>query len=75
MLNAKLHAREAVIVAQAGRLHGITVSTNMAGRGVDILLGGNPEGLARDAVAAEGLDPGDQASASRYEALATPGLL
>jgi len=67
VLNAKLHAREAVIVAQAGRLHAITVSTNMAGRGVDILLGGNPEGLARDAVAAEGLDPDDPASAARYE--------
>ena len=46
MLNAKQHAREAAIVAQAGRLHAITVATNMAGRGVDILLGGNPEGLA-----------------------------
>ena len=68
VLNAKLHAREATIVAQAGRLHAITVSTNMAGRGVDILLGGNPEGLARDAVAAEGLDPEDPENASRYEA-------
>jgi len=57
VLNAKQHAREAQIVTQAGRLHGVTVATNMAGRGVDILLGGNPEGLARDAVQAEGLDP------------------
>ena len=47
VLNAKQHTREAHIVAQAGRLHAITVATNMAGRGVDILLGGNPEGLAR----------------------------
>ena len=46
VLNAKQHAREAEIVAQAGRLDGVTVATNMAGRGVDILLGGNPEGLA-----------------------------
>ena len=46
VLNAKQHTREAQIVAQAGRLHAVTVSTNMAGRGVDILLGGNPEGLA-----------------------------
>ncbi len=46
VLNAKQHVREAEIVAQAGRLHAITVATNMAGRGVDILLGGNPEGLA-----------------------------
>ena len=59
VLNAKYHAREATIVAQAGRLHAITVSTNMAGRGVDILLGGNPEGLAREAIYAEGLDPDD----------------
>ena len=46
VLNAKQHTREAEIVAQAGRLHAVTVATNMAGRGVDILLGGNPEGLA-----------------------------
>jgi len=58
VLNAKHHAQEAVIVAQAGRLHTITVATNMAGRGVDIVLGGNPEGLARDEVRAQGLDIG-----------------
>ena len=46
VLNAKQHTREAHIVAQAGRLGAVTVATNMAGRGVDILLGGNPEGLA-----------------------------
>ena len=46
VLNAKLHFREAEIVAQAGRLGAVTVATNMAGRGVDILLGGNPEQLA-----------------------------
>ncbi len=46
VLNAKQHTREAHIVAQAGRLGAITVATNMAGRGVDIILGGNPEGLA-----------------------------
>src|SRR5439155_4065775 len=46
VLNAKQHTREAHIVAQAGRLNAITVATNMAGRGVDIILGGNPEGLA-----------------------------
>ncbi len=54
VLNAKQHTREAHIVAQAGRLHAITVATNMAGRGVDILLGGNPEGLARAEVMKEG---------------------
>jgi preprotein translocase subunit SecA len=54
VLNAKQHFREAEIVAQAGRLHAVTVATNMAGRGVDILLGGNPEGLARHEVLKEG---------------------
>jgi preprotein translocase subunit SecA len=47
VLNAKNHAREADIVAQAGRLGAVTVATNMAGRGVDIMLGGNPEEMAR----------------------------
>src|SRR5690606_14991068 len=46
VLNAKNHQREALIVAQAGRSGAITISTSMAGRGTDILLGGNPEGLA-----------------------------
>jgi preprotein translocase subunit SecA len=48
ILNAKQHEREAQIVAQAGRVGSITVSTNMAGRGTDILLGGNPEAMARE---------------------------
>ena len=47
VLNAKHHEREAEIIAQAGRPYAVTIATNMAGRGVDILLGGNPEGLAR----------------------------
>ena len=47
VLNAKFHEREAAIVAQAGRLGSVTIATNMAGRGTDIILGGNPEGLAR----------------------------
>jgi preprotein translocase subunit SecA len=46
VLNAKNHEREAEIVAQAGRFQAVTISTNMAGRGTDIVLGGNPEGLA-----------------------------
>ena len=54
VLNAKQHTREAAIVAQAGRIGSVTVATNMAGRGVDILLGGNPEGLARQQVLKEG---------------------
>ena len=54
VLNAKQHTREAEIVTQAGRLGAVTVATNMAGRGVDIMLGGNPEGLAREATLREG---------------------
>jgi preprotein translocase subunit SecA len=56
VLNAKLHFREAEIVAQAGRLGAVTVATNMAGRGVDILLGGNPGQMAERDAKAEGLD-------------------
>jgi preprotein translocase subunit SecA len=69
VLNAKQHTREAQIVAQAGRLHSITVATNMAGRGVDIILGGNPEGLARRDVLAEGLDLDSDEGQARYQAL------
>jgi preprotein translocase subunit SecA len=56
VLNAKNHEREAEIVAQAGRLQAVTVATNMAGRGVDILLGGNAEGMARGEMKAAGWD-------------------
>ena len=56
VLNAKNHEKEAVIVAQAGRRGSVTVATNMAGRGVDILLGGNPEYLARNEMAAREWD-------------------
>ncbi len=73
VLNAKQHTREAAIVAQAGRLHGITVATNMAGRGVDILLGGNPEGLAREEVIAQGIDPDSEEGQARWRDL-IPGL-
>ncbi|HIF65683.1 MAG TPA: preprotein translocase subunit SecA [Acidimicrobiia bacterium] len=59
VLNAKEHHREAEIITQAGRLGGVTVATNMAGRGVDIVLGGNPEGLARHDLYREGGDPDD----------------
>ncbi len=65
VLNAKQHFREADIVAQAGRLHAITVATNMAGRGVDIVLGGNSEALARKDTAAEGLDLNSEAGKAR----------
>jgi preprotein translocase subunit SecA len=69
VLNAKQHAREAVVIAQAGRLHAVTVATNMAGRGVDILLGGNPEGLAHDDVLAAGHDIDSEEGQAKYEEL------
>ena len=56
VLNAKQHEREAVVIAQAGRPGAVTIATNMAGRGVDILLGGNPEGIARDRLRKLGKD-------------------
>ena len=59
ILNAKNHEREAEIVAQAGRLNAVTISTNMAGRGTDILLGGNPEYLAKKRLREEGAKPED----------------
>jgi preprotein translocase subunit SecA len=57
VLNAKNHEREAFIIAQAGRKSAVTVSTNMAGRGTDILLGGNAEFLAKDQMRRAGKDP------------------
>jgi preprotein translocase subunit SecA len=56
VLNAKFHEQEASIVAQAGRLGAVTVSTNMAGRGTDILLGGNPDFLVKQRMITEGFD-------------------
>ncbi|WP_125609637.1 preprotein translocase subunit SecA [Specibacter cremeus] len=66
VLNAKNHAREAAIVAQAGRKGAVTVATNMAGRGTDIMLGGNAEFNAVAALAARGLDP--EETPEEYEA-------
>jgi preprotein translocase subunit SecA len=59
VLNATFHAKEAEIVAQAGRKGAVTVATNMAGRGTDILLGGNPEFLAAAELRQRGLDPAE----------------
>ncbi len=58
VLNAKFHAREAEIVAQAGKFGAVTISTNMAGRGTDIMLGGNPEYMAKADLRAAGIDEG-----------------
>ncbi|MCW2861313.1 MAG: preprotein translocase, SecA subunit, partial [Actinoallomurus sp.] len=57
VLNAKQHEREAMIIAEAGRKGGVTVATNMAGRGTDITLGGNPDHIADQALHAQGLSP------------------
>jgi preprotein translocase subunit SecA len=69
VLNAKQHFREAEVVAQAGRLGAVTVATNMAGRGVDIHLGGNPELLAAREVVARELDPSEAEQAAEIRAL------
>ena len=66
VLNAKNHAREAAIIAQAGRLGAVTVATNMAGRGTDIMLGGNAEFLAVQKMTEKGLSPTD--TPEEYEA-------
>ncbi len=67
VLNAKYHEMEAEIVAQAGRRGAVTIATNMAGRGTDILLGGNAEFLARELLRKQGNDP-SQATAEEYDA-------
>ncbi|MGY0231018.1 preprotein translocase subunit SecA [Longispora urticae] len=68
VLNAKYHAREAEIVAQAGRKGGVTVATNMAGRGTDILLGGNPEYTAAAELRNAGVTEEDEKYAELWEA-------
>ncbi|MCB1185574.1 preprotein translocase subunit SecA [bacterium] len=59
VLNAKYHEQEAFIVAQAGRFGAVTIATNMAGRGTDIVLGGNPEFVARERLLKDGKNPDD----------------
>jgi len=67
VLNAKQHFREAEIVAQAGRKHAVTVATNMAGRGVDVVLGGNFEGLATREAQGRGFQPGTEEFDAAYQ--------
>jgi len=70
VLNAKYHESEAIIIAQAGRIGSVTIATNMAGRGVDILLGGNPEYLAKDYLNKKGIDPSKATQEEWEKALA-----
>ncbi len=70
VLNAKYHEREAEIVAQAGRAGAVTIATNMAGRGTDILLGGNPDFLSKEILRKRGLDPATASTDERATALA-----
>src|SRR5437879_1741710 len=70
VLNAKYHEREAEIVAQAGREGAVTIATNMAGRGTDILLGGNPDFLSKELLRKKGLDPATAPAEARQAALA-----
>ena len=70
VLNAKQHEREAPVVAQAGRSGAVTIATNMAGRGTDIVLGGNPAGLASEALRVRGLNPAEVDAATYAQALA-----
>jgi preprotein translocase subunit SecA len=69
-LNAKFHEKESGIIAQAGRTGAVTIATNMAGRGTDILLGGNPAGLASEILHKRGLNPAQVDKATYDEALA-----
>ncbi len=69
VLNAKYHEMEAHIIAQAGRSGALTIATNMAGRGVDILLGGNPQGIADELLERDGIDPAQATPAQREAAL------
>jgi preprotein translocase subunit SecA len=70
VLNAKYHEREAEIVAQAGREGAVTIATNMAGRGTDILLGGNPDFLSKEILRKKGFDPATAPADARAAALA-----
>ena len=75
VLNAKFHAKEAEIVAQAGKLGAVTISTNMAGRGTDIMLGGNPEYMAKADLRAAGVEEGLIVQASGSVDTEDPAIL
>ncbi len=75
VLNAKYHDKEAEIVAQAGKLGAVTISTNMAGRGTDIILGGNAEFMAKDVLRKEGLDDYMLYEATNFGATEDPEIL
>ena len=72
VLNAKFHEQEAKIIAQAGRLGMVTIATNMAGRGTDIILGGNPEYLAREELLRQGYESEVVAGAAEHRIPSTP---
>ncbi len=75
VLNAKFHEKEAEIVAQAGRLGMVTISTNMAGRGTDILLGGNPEFMARQDLVKRKIARAVSAAEGAIQPVASPGFI
>ncbi len=75
VLNAKFHEREAEIVAQAGRLGMVTIATNMAGRGTDIVLGGNAEFAAKQELLKKGLAQAVNAAQGAINPMAGPGMV
>ena len=74
-MNAKNHKMEADIVAQAGRIGAVTIATNMAGRGTDIMLGGNPEYLAKQRLEKEGYSTEDIETATSFVKLDDENLI
>src|SRR5690554_2761486 len=75
VLNAKYHEQEAEIIAQAGRLGAVTIATNMAGRGTDIILGGNPDFLAVSLLKEEGINPEEASEEQRQKAREKAGRI
>ena len=74
VLNAKFHEQEAKIIAQAGRLEAVTIATNMAGRGTDIVLGGNPEYMAKEELLRQGCESEVVAEAAEFSVPSTPDV-